>query len=673
MKNYLFGTSYYPEHWNEAVREGDPKLFAEANYNVVRMGEFAWSLLETEEGKLDFSLFDQTIESLAAKGIKTIFCTPTAAPPRWLSFKYPEILRADERGIPLEHGSRQHASHFSETFRQHSRRITRELAEHFAPNPNVIGWQTDNEFHCHFSEDHSQSAQHAFREFLKSRYDSIEELNTAWGTSFWSLDYQNFDQVETPKNNRPAASNPAHALDYYRFLNWGVTLFQREQVEILRKANPNWFVTHNGVFEHIDYHGDFCQDLDFLSYDSYPFFEHDPSKRPAFAAFSLDWTRAYAGNFVIMEHQSGPGGQGNYFHDNPEPGEIRKMAWTSVAHGADGVFLFRERSCRFGAEEFWCGVLDHDNIPRRRYYEVSQLGNELKAIAPKLLGSEVSVQIGIAGGDFVNDEAHLPLSLGLPKPKSVARILHRHFYENGYEVGIVHPQDLDNRIQTYFIPHYTYIDPEWIPIMEQFVRQGGSLIIGARSGTKDQNNNVIATSFPGALSELTGVSVEEYGAQNNPQARALPIRFGIFETPTSLWYESLSLSANTTAIGSWNARHLEGSPAISLRPLGKGKVVYLGTYFDEKLLPQLSLYLQSMDILCEPGFPKKPRQVEITSRQDDAHRYTFVINHGDRPIQFQPEHGLGTALLGYKNEQNEIELEPYDVAIFQSPQKLQES
>ena len=125
LREFLFGSAYYPEHWDAATRNADPDLLRAAGWNVVRMGEFAWDVIEPEAGNFDFSLFDETIARMAAAGIRTILCTPTATPPRWLTAAHPEILRVDADGRPMQHGSRQHASHFSPLFRAHSRRRLR--------------------------------------------------------------------------------------------------------------------------------------------------------------------------------------------------------------------------------------------------------------------------------------------------------------------------------------------------------------------------------------------------------------------------------------------------------------------------------------------------------------------------------------------------------------------
>ena len=271
LDDFLLGVPHYPEHVDESYWERDAERMAAAGFNVVRMGEFAWHIFEPREGVFDFSLFDRAIDVLAAEGIRTIFCTPTATPPRWLTAAYPEVLRVDENGRVADHGSRQHADTNSPVYRMHSRRITEALADHYRDNPHVIGWQTDNELNTTVSTSYSEATAGEFRRYLQNRYETIAALNFAWGGHFWATAYDHFDQITLPRDRNPGFPSPGHFQDYHRFLAHATAAFQHDQVEILRRINPDWFIFHNlGRLEDIDFRGQFGQDLDFLGFDIYP-------------------------------------------------------------------------------------------------------------------------------------------------------------------------------------------------------------------------------------------------------------------------------------------------------------------------------------------------------------------------------------------------------------------
>jgi beta-galactosidase len=644
---------------------------AEAGFNCVRMAEFAWDYMEPEEGTYRFDLFDETIERLGEQGIETILGTPTATPPRWLTAAHPEVLRVNADGVRMQHGSRQHVCPSSAVFRLASRKITRAMADHFAPSPHVVGWQTDNELNCHFSECHCPNCLAAFQEYLRAKYrEDIDLLNRIWGNAFWSLTYNDFEQIPTPKNGKPAYANPAHLLDYYRFISWNTARFQREQVEILRDANPDWFITHNGTFAHIDYRGPFGRDLDFLSYDVYPFFDYDPDHRPVSQAFNLDHARAWSGNFMVPEQQSGPGGQGDYFHDNPQPGEVRQMAYRSIARGADSLLFFRWRTCRFGAEEYWCGILDHDNVPRRRYDEVKQLGDELQTVGPEILGTHVHVDVGIAGADVDVYDAHETMSLGLPSPKEVARKLHAHFLEEGYAVGCVHPSDDLSALKLYVIPHWALFHPNWVPNLTSYVENGGLLVIGARTATKSWYNNVVAQTPPGVLRPLARVKVAEYGRQNAPEKRPLRLRFypGNERILTDHWYEQLEVLPDTRILARWMhtppqgaGRHLNLKAGVTLRPLGEGAVVYVGTYLTGELMAALMPRLQEQREDLQPLWPV-PDGVRVVLREGPGKRLWFFFNNRDMGVNVL-EIPDGTELISGKTVETRTFLDRHGVAI----------
>lgn len=663
MTQFLWGAAYYPEHGELATLDLDAERMRAAGMNTVRMAEFAWDLMEPEEGRYDFALFDEAIARLGANGIRTILCTPTAAPPRWLTVKHPEVLRVDSRGVVLRHGSRQQASTASDLYREYSRRITRAMAEHFRDNPHVIAWQTDNEFNCHFSEDYSSGAAQAWVVFLREKFHGdIGALNRAWGTAFWAQTYARFEDVPLPARGQPTHLNPAHHLDYFRFIAWTVARFQHDQVEILRATQPRWWITHNGLFRLIDYRGQFGRDLDVLGYDVYPMFTWDPRQRGASQAWSLDAVRAWTGNFIIPEHQSGPGGQTDYFHDNPEPGELRRMYYTSMARGADSILLFRWRSARFGAEEYWTGILDHDNVPRRRYAEVAQVGAELARVGPALLGTHVAIDVAIAASDFDNTYAHETLHFGLPAPDQVASELHGHFWRAGHRVGVVHPGDSLEGVKLYIVPHFTVIDPAWLPRLEAWVRAGGTLVVGARSGTKDRDNNVVTDLLPGVVRPLVGATVVEYGRQNAEEQRPLEIEIAGRRVVSSDWYEQLEPAAGTETWLRWATRHQAGSSAATMRPLGQGRVLYVGTYLNgavgEALVPELARLAG-----VAPALPDLPAGVEVSRREGAGRVLWFVINHNETPATVRVP--AGRDLVGDRDVAGALELPARGVAVVQ--------
>lgn len=660
---FYFGVCYYPEHWHETDMQNDARLMADMGINVVRMTDFAWSVIEPKEKQYQFDIFDQAIKRLTQHDIKVILCTPTAAPPRWLTQQYPQINRVNIDGEPMQHGSRQHACHANPIFTDYSNMITRVMAEHFATNTNIIGWQIDNEFNCHFSECHCDSCQHAFVTFLRNLYQNdINALNDAWGTVFWAQNYDCFEQIHTPKHDKPSHANPAHRLDYHRYLSHNVTYFQEQQIQILRSVNPNWWITHNGVFSNIDYRGKFTQDLDVLGYDMYPMFFKLSSTRRLNQAYSLDRTRACSGNFIILEHQSGAGGQPSYMLDNPVPGEMRAMTYSSIARGADSLLYFRWRSCRYGAEQYWCGLIDHDNIPRRRYNEAVQVGQELKRIGQHILGTHVRVDCAIADMDYDNLSLSHVSPWGMPNLAQTSASIHHWLNRRHYAVGLIHPEDDLSDVDLYVIPHWQLFRQSWLKALEDYVRDGGTLVVGCRTSTHNEQYHVHSQTPPGPLTELLGITVTEYGIQSNIDERPMKIQMENNAILIDHWYEQLCVSDDVQTLGTWQGSHLDGQPAITCRKIGKGQAIYVGTYLTENLinalLPQVLTFAQ-----VHPLYSGLPECVEVVERHNENNTLHFIINRSPQTVAIPQMTHHNYLLTSQDHPTSPTEMSPWEVRL----------
>lgn len=267
----ILGTAYYPEHWDESRWAQDAQLLKEAGVGVVRMMEFAWDKLEPELGKFDFAWMDRAISTFEAAKINVILCTPTPTPPPWLFAAHPDILRYnDMTGLPEGYGSRRSVTCHAPAYIEATKRIVTAIADHWGQHPNVIGWQIDNEFGCHNSvQDVSPHARAAFQAWLQAKYGSLEALNAAWGTQFWSATYTAWEQVPVPLPTT-AQHNPGLLLDFRRFSSDSWVKYQRLQIEILRPRIGERFITHNMMlkFVEMDYYA-LAADLDFVGYDNY--------------------------------------------------------------------------------------------------------------------------------------------------------------------------------------------------------------------------------------------------------------------------------------------------------------------------------------------------------------------------------------------------------------------
>lgn len=383
------GTCYYPEHWPREVWEDDARRMAELGLTWVRIGEFAWSRLEPSEGNYQFDWLDDAIAVLQAAELKVVLGTPTATPPRWILDKWPDMLAVDVEGRERRFGSRRHYCFSHVGYRDECVRITSALAERYGGS--VEAWQTDNEYGCHDTTySYSPAAGAAFQKWLARRYNDVSVLNAAWGSVFWSMVYDSFDQIGLP-NLTVTEANPAHWLAFRRFSSDQVVAFNRAQVEAIR-AHSDAPIAHNYMGRVTDFdHYDVGEDLEIASWDSYPlgFLEDrvpaDEAQRlayarqgdPDFQAFHHDLYRAVGkGRWWVMEQQPGPVNWAPY-NPEPLPGMVRLWTWEAFAHGAEAVCYFRWRQAPMAQEQMHAGLLRPDSVEAPAHAEAEQVAAEI--------------------------------------------------------------------------------------------------------------------------------------------------------------------------------------------------------------------------------------------------------------------------------------------------------
>ncbi len=652
---FLFGVDYYPEQWPESYWEQDAKWMQECGVNAARMGEFAWALMEPEEGAYNFDLFDRAIALLAKHGIRTILGTPTAAPPKWLTRKYPEVLHVFADGRAANDQSRRHYCYNSPVYRQFSKKIVEAMASHYRDNPNVIGWQIDNEFNNENRECYSESCRAAFRGWLKAKYGKLDSLNERWGARFWSQWYTAWEQIDLPFHT-PAFHNPTLMLEYKRFISDSVRSYQQDQIEIIRKYRPGDFITHNGPFKNIDYY-EFSRDLDIFAHSNYPTFNAVPQYQ---VGATLTMLRGFQGRFMIMEQQTGPGGQ-TYLLRSPRPGEMNLWAFQAIAHGAEGIIHFRWRTARRGAEEYWSGVLEHDNIPRGRFQEFKKEGSEVGRIGRQILGSKLLSEIAVVkdfDAEWVFDYQYFTSEVNLG-----AEFVN--FFqaasEMKYNIDFISPRADFSRYQIIFGPHLILMDPDLAQKIKRFVEQGGTFVLSAHSAVKNRDNVMTDQVAPILLDDLFGVERDEFNCYQPPSRDKNSLRFedgGAI--PVNVFADALSVKG-ARAIALWDRDYLKGMPACTENRIGKGKAVYYGSFFNlDSARYLIRRYADERQL--SPIFSGFPKEVEVTRRTKDGIHYYLLLNHADESVTVKPGAGYFDLLAG-KEAPSSFVLQPFEYKV----------
>jgi beta-galactosidase len=625
----------------------------------VRLAEFAWSRMEPQYGHYQFAWLDEAINLLGENGIQVVLGTPTASPPPWVMECYPDAFIQWADGRVATYGSRREYCPNHRGYRELSQAITRAMAEHFQDNPHVIGWQTDNEFgdRCYCS-----NCQQAFQNWLQECYQTLEGVNQRWGTVFWSQEYTKWEQIPTPKKTG-YIHNPGLELDYFRFMSESYIDFQNEQIAILRETCPEHFITHNLMgfsYNNLDYFA-FSQSLDFVTWDNYPrgFWIQNQIVDAAALALGHDTMRGLKHkNFWVMEAHSGPAGW-DIIGSTPRPGEIRLWAYQAIAHGADGMVFFRWRTARYGAEQYWHGVLDHDGKPRRRYAEFKQLGQELKQIGARIEGSQPQADVAM----LLSYDSRFAFQI---QPNNEHFSYPKHFldyyralYDRNIAVHVVSPRDDYAAYRVLVVPALYIVTPELVQKLSDFVANGGALVLTARSGVKEVSNAVVDLPLPGLLRDLCGLEIAEYDSLRNDET--VNIKFATTGNcvETSVWCDVLELQG-AEAIAYYTSSYYADKPAISRYHYGKGQTIYVGTLGENEIADAVIDW-----VLQETTYPLPQAtalEVEITERQLSNEKLFFVLNHSSE-VQHVALMQTYVDLLSDKICERELVLQPYDVGI----------
>ena len=661
---FLYGVCYYPEHWDESRHASDLARIAAAGFDYIRIGEGAWAYFEPTEGQFQFDLFDRILTLCRKHDLRVVFGTPTYCAPAWVARQYPETLRHNFNRIPMEHGSRRNFNYTSAKYLELSDRLCTALAEHYKKERLIIAWQLDNEFNCHMDTSYAPSDEAAFREWCKTRYGKIAKLNAAWGTSFWSQTYSSFDEVRLP-HPTAAYPNPTQLLDESRFISATVIAFAQRQAAILRKANSKWLITHNGLFGNIDGPA-LAGTLDFFSHDQYPLFSAEGDwtsyNQPLIQARSLSFP------FAVLEQQAGAGSQLEYFQRSPRPGQIRLWAWQSIAHGAKALSYFRWRTCPFGAEQHWHGLIDQDDRDTRRLAEAKLLGQEIARLPRALWDAPVARAVAVMK-DFENDVNDLRINTynhDSGGGRGEASRWLAEFARRQAPVDLVWPTSDLRGYKLLVLPHLKIVDKPLVEKILDVADRGGVVVLGAQSGLKDKNLHIVEAVLPGLWRKPAGVEVEEWTALPHGETRQAKLT-GDRTLNLIAFAERLKAGRGVEVLATWQTPDtlLAGAPAITRAKHGQGSIIYIGGYCPADAIDTLADEL--LDLIAIAPVVDTTPAVECVVREAGRHRYFMLLNHSPKNEQVRGLPDKSRDLLtSTKVTGGTLTLAPYGVAIVEA-------
>ncbi len=648
----LLGAAWYPEQWDEAVWERDLQSMEAAHIHLARVGEFAWSSMEPAEGQYNWTWLDYAIERAAAHHVVIVLGTPTAAPPAWLTTKYPETLRVDENGKRDEHGNRQQFSFANTKYRELAHGIAERMAERYGKNANVVGWQLDNEY-ANASFDPEAKAQ--FHQWLEKKYGTIAKLNKLWTTQYWSQTYDNFDEIPV----RDKDENPALLLDWKRFVSDTWRSYSENQISAIRPyADPRQFITTNtmGWFNGFDSYT-VHQVLDIAAWDDYV---GGPGYDPAENGAAHDLTRGFKQkNFWVMETE--PAFVNWRKTNNPlDKGQVRDMAWQAVGHGADAVEYWQWRAALNGQEQYHGTLVGPDGAPVPVYPEVQQVGAEFEKAGAALAGTQPVANVAVV--ETYDSRWAIDFQRHAAKFDPVAELVafYRPLREGAQGVDLIQPTAELSKYKLVVAPALNVLPQATAQHLAEYVKGGGHLVLGPRTGMKNEYDALWEDRQPGPLEALLGGRVEEFYALEND----VPVSGDAGSGVSQVWAELLSTKMpETQVIAKYGASNgwLDGQRAAITRRVGKGSITYLGIWPDAALLKKLmDAELKNADV--QPLVASVPEGVEVCERSGGGKTVLILINHTTE-VQRITLPGAMTDLVKGGAAVTTVELPKYDVAV----------
>lgn len=623
----VFGCDYNPEQWDPSVWREDIALMAEAQINLVAINVFGWSQIQPRPGEFTFDALDEVIGLLTDAGIGINLGTGTASPPPWVTTAYPEILPTAADGTRRWPGGRQAWCPSSPVFRRLALDLVEATVKRYGSHPGIRLWHVSNELGCHNAHCYCDVSAAAFRDWLRVRYRTIDALNAAWGTTFWSQRYSAWDEILPPRTTL-SLSNSAQAIDFDRFSSDELLSYYRAETALIREHSHLPVTTNFMVTAHIksqDYWS-WAPHMDVIANDHYLDYRLPVPEREL--SFSADLTRGLAHGlpWLLMENSTSAVNWQPINHAK-DPGQMMRNALSHVARGADGVCFFQWRASIQGAEKFHSALVPHSGTGSRVWREAIELGQVMNRLG-ELSGSRVHSDIAI----LFSWESWWAVDLEALPSQEVRYLEQLHavygaMVELGATVDLVQPGAPLDRYRLVIVPNLYLVSDEAAAVINDYVTAGGHAVVTFFSGIVDVDDRVRPGAYPGAFRQTLGIEAEEFSPLSPGASIALSDG-----SVARLWSERLTVTT-ASAVAHYTSGPLAGVPAITRNESGRGVAWYLATALDPADLTRLLTRVAAEARVT--AIAASGTGVEIVRRRGDFADWVFILNHTSEPIFHQ--------------------------------------
>ena len=650
----LFGAAYYPEDWPESERPKDIEMMKKAGMNVMRFGEFAWHNMEPRPGEFDFAWLHRVVDDLGANGIKSILGTPTATPPRWFLLRYPDAAVLSPNGLREPHGGRRHCCSNNPDYQRHSAAIVEAMAREFGDDPNVIGWQLDNEIYgggncgCDYCRD-------AFHNYLRKKYGTIEEVNQQWNLNIFSQAYADFDEIQIPTRSW---QNPHIRMEWNRFHYQSDKDFIHSHADILRQFTKAPIGTDMMPLNGMGYQ-DMTKPLDVIQFNHYNTKETLP-RLPLW----FDFFRSFGKPFWNTETSTGWNGGAEIGQVAKPVGFCRVNSWLPVALGGEANLYWLWRQHWAGHELMHGAVIYANGRPLPMFDEVQRISREFDVARDFLRETRVETQLAM---HFTS------LSWQLFQVQPMIEGFHYHerlpedFYVPVTRMGL-RPDVIDSGkdlsgYKVLLSPMVMSLEDGDLPRrIEAWVREGGHWVVGPMTDIRNALGAHYIDRGMGHVEEMTGCQL----------VASIPDSGNIVK---SKWSDGSPMSANFWQQVYTPAEHgqvlasvTEGYPSLVSKaliqkiPCGKGAIWLLGTIPNAEDLQKL------MDLVCKDAgirVPEVSGTVTAIPRRGENRRGLILVETGNAPGSYVLEEPMTDLLTGTRYE-GRVELKPYDLLVLEA-------
>lgn len=668
--HFLFGGDWNPEQWPEDTWEHDLDMLEDAHINEVTINVFSWALLQPAEDRYDFSMLDKIVALLVKHDFNIVMATGTAALPGWMVRLHPETIRTEQNGTRHVFGGRHNFCPTSPYFRKASRALAAHVAERYAGTSGLVAWHVCNEYGGGGGLCYCDHCAEAFRTWLKNKYGTVEALNKAWCANFWSHTIYDWGDVVPPVSYGDGISDAKCVvsglqMDYRRFQNQAQLACYTNERDAIRAYDAATPITTNlmGTFKDLDYF-EWAKEMDVVSWDNYPGMDTPPS----FTAMCHDLMRGIGGNKPFMLMEQTPNQQNWFpFCKVKRPGEVRKLSWQAVSHGADTVQFFQMKQSIGGCERFHGAVIAHDGTEQSRVFkETAALGGELDRIGKRIMGSEIRAKVAIMFDwqSYWSLEGCVGPTAGFSYPNEVHRF-YRAFWRRNVPVDIIESTTPLDKLKQYDLvvaPALITVLPGVAETLESYVSEGGSFITGYMAGIHDEHDLVVPGGYPGKLRDLMGVWVEEIDALAPDET--IEVHGDAVGAKGEIVASIIHREGARRLAAYGGGEFYAGHSALTVNTYGKGKAYFVGTPLDET---GMSAFMAP--IIKELGLKPldTPEDVSLSVRYgDDGVRYAFLINNSESGKRLcLDELNGGVELLTGHVVDGPVELKPYGVNVIE--------